>query len=428
MLLKEFDIKKGDIITITGAGGKTSLMFSLARELASLGRVLVTTTTKIYVPHPDNFEELITSDSKIKGNNKNIIIYGERIENSKLYSLSYEKIFDLKEKFDYILIEGDGAKELKIKAWNDTEPCIPSFSNKVIGVVNLDILNLKLNESNIHRFEIFKEKFKNFINMIVDKEFLVDYIFKGDFFKNSSSNNKYIFFNGIDGDNYLNRFSTALEVCNLLYKKNLSYKLILGSIKEGTFFKYSPTDAIVMASGYSRRMGENKLKLPYQDTTLLDYTFEKLSYIPFYNIYVCGREEWVENLSKKYNYQYLENKLAHLGQSESIKLGVINTTGEGVAFFTGDQPLLTRDTLLKIYFNFLKYKYITIPRAEGERFSPVFFPKEKKRELLNLSGDVGGKKVIKNSPLISFVEFPNKFEFLDIDTPEEYIFIKSLNK
>ena len=68
MLLKEFDIKKGDIITITGAGGKTSLMFSLARELASLGRVLVTTTTKIYVPHPDNFEELITSDSKIKGN------------------------------------------------------------------------------------------------------------------------------------------------------------------------------------------------------------------------------------------------------------------------------------------------------------------------------------------------------------------------
>ena len=86
------------------------------------------------------------------------------------------------------------------------------------------------------------------------------------------------------------------------------------------------------------------------------------------------------------------------------------------------------DTLLKIYFNFLKYKYITIPRAEGERFSPVFFPNNKKKELLKLTGDVGGKEVIKNSPLISFVEFPNKFEFLDIDTPEEYNLIKSLHK
>ena len=49
MLTKVFDIKKGDIITITGAGGKTSLMFSLARELSTLGRVLVTTTTKIFL-------------------------------------------------------------------------------------------------------------------------------------------------------------------------------------------------------------------------------------------------------------------------------------------------------------------------------------------------------------------------------------------
>ena len=76
-------------------------------------------------------------------------------------------IFDLKKDFDYILIEGDGAKEKKIKAWNNTEPCIPSFSTKVIGIINLDILDLKLEENNIHRFELFKEKF-NFLFSLSD--------------------------------------------------------------------------------------------------------------------------------------------------------------------------------------------------------------------------------------------------------------------
>ena len=90
------------------------------------------------------------------------------------------------------------------------------------------------------------------------------------------------------------------------------------------------------------------------------------------------------------------------------------------------EPLLTKNSILKIYFEFLKYNYITIPRAEGERFSPVFFPKDKRKELLNLEGDTGGREVIKNSSLISFVDFPNKIEFLDIDTTEEYQNIISL--
>jgi len=426
MLTKVFDIKKGDIITITGAGGKTSLMFSLARELSTLGRVLVTTTTKIFTPKIDEYEELILPNHKTKGLAKNIFIYGEKIENNKLHSLSYDKIFDLKKDFDYILIEGDGAKEKKIKAWNNTEPCIPSFSTKVIGIINLDILDLKLEENNIHRFELFKEKFNCYINKTVDENFLIDYIKLGDFFKNSPSSKKYIFLNGIDEENYLEKFSLTLEVCNQLKKDNSSYNFVLGSIHNNYIFKYIPTDAIVMASGYSKRMGKNKLQLPYRDTNLLGYTLEKLSFLPFYNIYVCGREDWVESLAKKFNYIYLENKNAHLGQSESVKLGVSNSSGEGIVFFTGDQPLLTKNSILKIYFEFLKYNYITIPRAEGERFSPVFFPKYKRKELLNLEGDTGGREVIKNSSLISFVDFPNKIEFLDIDTPEEYQNIISL--
>lgn len=112
-----------------------------------------------------------------------------------------------------------GLKKKKIKAWNNTEPCIPSFSTKVIGIINLDILDLKLEENNIHRFELFKEKFNCYINKTVDENFLIDYIKLGDFFKNSPSSKKYIFLNGIDEENYLEKFSLTLEVCNQLKKR-----------------------------------------------------------------------------------------------------------------------------------------------------------------------------------------------------------------
>ena len=45
------DLHRECIITIVGAGGKTTLMFRLADELAKSGlRVVVTTTVKIYRP------------------------------------------------------------------------------------------------------------------------------------------------------------------------------------------------------------------------------------------------------------------------------------------------------------------------------------------------------------------------------------------
>ena len=44
---------EGGVISLVGAGGKTSLMFRLAHELSLTGdSVLTTTTTKIYVPEP----------------------------------------------------------------------------------------------------------------------------------------------------------------------------------------------------------------------------------------------------------------------------------------------------------------------------------------------------------------------------------------
>ena len=52
MTLREaFAIDTGEIISLVGSGGKTTLMFALAHELATTGTcVITTTTTKIFPP------------------------------------------------------------------------------------------------------------------------------------------------------------------------------------------------------------------------------------------------------------------------------------------------------------------------------------------------------------------------------------------
>ena len=73
--------------------------------------------------------------------------------------------------------------------------------------------------------------------------------------------------------------------------------------------------------------------------------------------------------------------------------------------------------------NFKKLILSTAPKVKEKRFSPVFFPEDKKGELLKLEGDIGGKSVIKKTPIINLVKFSSEEEFKDIDTIEDYMYI-----
>lgn len=230
-MYEKFNIIKKDIVTITGAGGKTSLMFLLASELSKFGKVLVTTTTKIKIPNEDSFEKLIINSEIQEGNNKNIFVMGEKIENNKIVGLDYLKIENLKDKFDYILIEGDGAKEKLIKFWNNTEPCIPKYSTKIIGVLNLDVFNLKLDSENVHRYEILEKVLPNYREKNIDENFLIEYIKKAKYFDNNKNSEKFLFINGIDGIAKDKKEKIGIFIKKKLEDEKYKVKIILGSIK-----------------------------------------------------------------------------------------------------------------------------------------------------------------------------------------------------
>lgn len=149
-------------ISLTGGGGKTSVMFRLADELAERGRtVIVTTTTHIFNPPDRNVVETDRAadvkawlerrgrDADRQGSGKKagtVIVTGLPAAEGKLKSMPLAETAGLKALADVLLIEADGAKRLPIKVPRDGEPVILDCTDAVIGCMGLDCIGGELEE------------------------------------------------------------------------------------------------------------------------------------------------------------------------------------------------------------------------------------------------------------------------------------------
>ena len=86
------------------------------------------------------------------------------------------------------------------------------------------------------------------------------------------------------------------------------------------------------------------------------------------------------------------NTESYKGQSQSIKLGILNTSpADGYMFFTADQPLIDSYTINLLLDTFAKNKNsIILPRYKNKSGSPTIFSVKFKEQLLDLQGDIGG--------------------------------------
>ena len=262
-LINAFNIKNKDIITIVGAGGKTSLMFSASSLLRKNYKVLVTTTTNIYVPEEKFYDEMIMlSDGKynkiskenencnnkkydnekyhdIAKNNKNgVYVIGNYIvNNSKVKGLTFEQLDKITPYFDIVIIEGDGSKEKCLKGWNDTEPVIYPKTTKTIGVVDIASIGMDINEDNIHRLDRFLDIINDKTSDKVKVEHLKNVVLsKSGLFK-MSIGKKILFVNKVE--NIENKEHT-LQLIKHIKNENTSYidKFIYGSILKSKFHVY----------------------------------------------------------------------------------------------------------------------------------------------------------------------------------------------
>ncbi|MFZ5352135.1 MAG: selenium cofactor biosynthesis protein YqeC [Bacillota bacterium] len=158
--------QKKECICFVGAGGKTTSMFRLAKELKTMGkRVVVTTTTKIFYPEEKLYDVICISRAhdEVLGFAERIdtpgiyVIGSIQLEQNKLEGLEPEllcRLYGL-DNIDYVLAEADGAKQKTIKAPAAHEPVIPACTTSAVGVIGLDAIGMTADESTVHRLEEF---------------------------------------------------------------------------------------------------------------------------------------------------------------------------------------------------------------------------------------------------------------------------------
>lgn len=228
------EIEKKSIISIVGAGGKTTLMYTLAKELKNENKVMVSTTTKIYCPSKEEVDFIaIGEEYNTIRNNKahGIYAYGKFInDENKLIGIEKEEASKYVNDFDYTLIEADGSKRKQIKGWNSTEPVICNETNITIGVLSLGALGMKINNEKVHRLKEFQKLTNCKIGNDIGIEEFINIIFNENGLFKYSKGEKVLFLNKLDKVNEEDLRILISEI----NKRNNKYinKIIVGSLKD----------------------------------------------------------------------------------------------------------------------------------------------------------------------------------------------------
>ena len=150
-----------DVIALVGAGGKTTAMFRLARELRD--GVIVTTTTKILVPpSSDDLALVVGADASVVTSATRHALRSRRIpvvarattDDGKLEGIAPELVDELAAmpQTRYLIVEADGAARKPFKAPREGEPVIPASTTVVVAVVGVDAMGQTLAQA-AHRPE-----------------------------------------------------------------------------------------------------------------------------------------------------------------------------------------------------------------------------------------------------------------------------------
>ena len=144
------DIRPG-VTAVIGGGGKTTLLRILGEELAGRHTVLLCTTTKI-LPFPDLPCARTTAELDQLRRSHRLLCAGTDVPGTGKLAAPETPMALLAERFDYVLVEADGAARRPLKAHAPHEPVIPPEANQAICVVGASGFGRPISEA-AHRPE-----------------------------------------------------------------------------------------------------------------------------------------------------------------------------------------------------------------------------------------------------------------------------------
>lgn len=186
-------------------------------------------------------------------------------------------------------------------------------------------------------------------------------------------------------------------------------------------------DIILLAAGQSKRMGTNKLLLPFGRGSILSTVLDSVIEASFSKIVVVTSVEIADLLCNYSRFiEFVINEKPEAGQSLSLKLGIeaLKRSKNPFGIMLGDMPMVTASLLneLKRAFDCRPLGKTAIVPKSNDRFGhPSFYEPAWKDRLSSIHGDRGGNEVIRlHKEEVLFISGEEPC-FLDIDRPSDYL-------
>jgi len=195
---------------------------------------------------------------------------------------------------------------------------------------------------------------------------------------------------------------------------------------------------LLLAAGYSRRMGVNKLSLTLGSSNIGSHCLRTAIHSMLNHVLVVKKKEdsldWIDSRlieeegESRWTACTCDNP--QLGQAHSLQAGIreaMKREADAVVILLGDQPFLTPERLnelIRTYrkamehsrlLDFVAFEY------DGLKRPPVLFSKSVSTKLLELTGDEGARQLIRNDKFSGMtIPCDDITVFFDIDTKADY--------
>jgi molybdenum cofactor cytidylyltransferase len=162
-LFARLELDERSCVALIGAGGKTTTMMALAKQLASAEfRTVITTTTKIWPPAgvpvvlASGSPNLAGALRKSLTGSLLVAVGGRLNERGKLTAIDPADVCVLvEEEVGVVLVEADGAAGRSLKSHGPHEPVVPACASHVLLLAGMDSCEKNVDSDTVHRLDPF---------------------------------------------------------------------------------------------------------------------------------------------------------------------------------------------------------------------------------------------------------------------------------
>jgi molybdenum cofactor cytidylyltransferase len=437
-------------VAFVGAGGKTTAMFQLARELPP--PVIVTATTHLGAWQTSLSDEhiIFTELEGLKSfNPRGITLVTGEFEGDRTKGLESDAISWLHEASKRgqipLLIEADGSRQKPLKAPAEHEPPIPEFVELFLCVTGLTGLGRPLGEDIVHRSEIFARlsglqpgetiSTKALVQVLTDPEGGLKHI--------PATARRVVLLNQADTPELQSQARRMVQPLLSAYNA-----VIIASLQSRQIHAvHEPIAGIILAAGESRRFGRPKQLLPWRGEPFVRAVAKTALETGLSPVIVVTGAYSGEVASAVHDLpvQVVHNPEWQSGQASSIRAGLgphpplrgtlpknqgfwgrAGVGAGGAIFLLADQPQVTPAILhALVEEHAATLAPIIAPMVLDQRANPVLFDRSTFPDLLTLEGDVGGRGIF-SIYKVTYLPWHDDALLLDVDTPEHYQRLKDL--